>query len=205
VQRESTSLRHLSILSTAVVLASALACVRYSHAAQARVAVCLWRGGDDGLTVRLTDKLEETINGTRSLVVGGCGLKDQPTITLPTSVKWVKQGTSMHITARVILTGRNLTAPVAIESHCSDERLIDCANDIVNRSLAAWDIQTPPEVSSQMCGVEWREDATASMLGPVDEGTTPSYTTQISCVMSSVAHHGSRSAGWSSVRGGSRK
>jgi len=125
------------------VLIFALACVGGMHSTPDRVAVCVWRGGDDGLTVRLADKLEETINSTRTLVIGGCGVEDQPTIALP-SVRWEKRGTSIHVTARVAVTGPRLTAPLNIESHCSEDRLGDCANDIVNGALAAWNMEISP-------------------------------------------------------------
>jgi hypothetical protein len=134
--------RMIFALNIAIVLVIISACMTSSSKTHAKVPVCVWRGADDGLTVRLTDQLEGRINDTRSLVVGRCDLKDQPTITLPT-VNWKKQGASIHVTATVILAGSNLTAPVTIEAHCSDERLIDCANGIVNRSLLAWHIRQP--------------------------------------------------------------
>lgn len=116
-------------------------CVGSSRFAETRVEVCVLRGGDDGLTVRFTDALKETIDATPPLVVHDCGAEHHHTINIPTSVDWQRRGASIYVTASVTVSSQNLVTPLLMQSHCFDDRLTDCASDIVQRSLAAWKIR----------------------------------------------------------------
>lgn len=122
------------------MLLTATILINCSHRTQPPVAVCVWRGGDDGLTVRLADKLEQTIRATPPLMLGSCRLHGEPTITLP-HVAWEKEKESVHVTARFIISGLHLSQPMAMEARCADDRLSDCATEIVNRSLSVWRLQ----------------------------------------------------------------
>lgn len=111
------------------------ACAMGTYAKQTPVEV--WRGGDDGATLRLTDALEATFRASPALVLSSGKKPGTLVVTIPTHVGWKQIGGRNQLLYTVDFTsadGRNLGTTTRA---CWDDALGECAAHIVKDAESA--------------------------------------------------------------------
>jgi hypothetical protein len=103
-----------------------------SHPRATRVE--LWRGGDDGLTVRLTDAVETAIrnSGWATLALGGESRTPRTVVmTIPTNVAWQPEGKRVRVIYQVTMAGPDGRELSSTSGSCYDDELSVCAATVV--------------------------------------------------------------------------
>jgi hypothetical protein len=97
----------------------------------------VWRGGDDGATLRLTDALEATFRASPAFVLSSGKKPGTLVVTIPTHVGWKQIGGRNQVLYTVEFTsadGRNLGTATG---SCWDDALSECADQIIRDAANA--------------------------------------------------------------------
>ena len=97
----------------------------------------LWRGGDDGLTLRFADALETAL-GASPLFVGSRGKQPRTLIvTIPNHLDWEDHGDRTRVACTVRFPDR-LDKPVGdVRGSCWEDELHDCVAQVVRAAERA--------------------------------------------------------------------
>jgi len=87
----------------------------------------VWRGGDDGLTLRFTDALEEALIGSVALAAGQGKLPGTLVVTIPTNLRWEAVGRRTRVFYDIVLTDHLDRRVGRTGGTCWDDQLGDCA------------------------------------------------------------------------------
>ena len=118
-------------LPSIIVASLAVAGCAIEAASPEPTLVEVWRGGDDGLTLRLTDALESAFRSSPKFTLSNGRKPGTLVVTLPTHVEWRQVGTRTQVSYSVdfaAIDGRNIGAS---KGSCWDDALVKCASHIV--------------------------------------------------------------------------
>lgn len=91
----------------------------------------VWHGGDDGLTLRLVDKLEDLFQSSSEFVLSSGKKPETIVVTIPTHVQWKKIGRRIKVTYDVEFTSPDNQRIGSSSGSCWENRLKQCAVYIV--------------------------------------------------------------------------
>ena len=123
------------LVAMIAVLLIVAACATGASSAE-QMPVEVWRGGDDGATIRLTDALETAFRASPNFFLSSGKKPGTLVVTIPTHVGWKQIGERNQVLYTVEFTsadGRNLGA---IKGLCWDDALSQCAVQIVKDASA---------------------------------------------------------------------
>ena len=100
------------------------------HISTEVISVEVWRGGDDGLTSKLADALEEKFRQTSPFVVGPASERPSLVVTIPSNVKWKKVGTRTKVQFYVTFSRSSRQIGIS-KGACWEEDMPRCAAIIV--------------------------------------------------------------------------
>jgi len=109
-------------------------CPPCAHPPQNDVLVEVWRGGDDGLTRRLTDTAERAFKSS-SRFVSSYGKKPGTlVVTIPTNVRWEKKSGRLKVIYKVTFDSADDKRLGARSGSCWETSLEKCAGQIVSEA-----------------------------------------------------------------------
>ena len=112
------------------------------QAAPKRTLVEVWRGGDDGLTFRLTSALERTLESSPDFTLSSGKKPGSLVITIPTHVAWKQIGGRTQVTYVAEFTSDTSEKVGKTSGSCWDDALAKCVDRIVKKAkIAARNIQ----------------------------------------------------------------
>jgi hypothetical protein len=114
----------------------------FGQGATKRTLVEVWRGGDDGLTVRLTNALERALESSPDFTLSSGKKPGSLVITIPTHVGWKQIDGRTQVTYIVEFTSVTSEKVGKTSGSCWDDSLAKCADQIVKEAkIAARNIQ----------------------------------------------------------------
>lgn len=90
----------------------------------------VWCGGDDGLTQRLKDALEQKLNLSPKFRLSSGKKPGTLVVTIPSNVKWKDVGRRTRVLYEVDFSTYDGKTLGRINGSCWDDRLVTCAADI---------------------------------------------------------------------------
>jgi hypothetical protein len=118
-----------NILLTLIALLGMGNCV-LSAAWETPLSVEVWTGGDDGLTQRLRDEIENRFKASSHFVLSSGKKPGTLIVTIPTNVTWTAKGTRTHVRYKVEFSSAAGSRIGISSGSCWDDRLADCAAEI---------------------------------------------------------------------------
>ncbi len=99
----------------------------------------VWRGGDDGLTLRLADTLENAFRRTSDFALGTGEKPGTLIVTIPSNVTWIKIGSRTEVDCYVTFSGVSSQVLGGSRGRCWEDDLETCADRVVRdaRSVRA--------------------------------------------------------------------
>jgi hypothetical protein len=98
------------------------------------VPVEVWRGGDDGLTIRLGEAIEAAFQASSLFTLSG-GLKPGTlVVTIPSNVDWKEVGSRVRVSFKVTYTDPAERPLGRAAGKCWDDELPVCAAEILKRA-----------------------------------------------------------------------
>jgi len=122
------------VLVTLVAVAAA-ACAGTSLAKPTPVEV--WRGGDDGLTLRLADAIEDAFRASPDFVLTSGKQPGTLVVTIPTNVRWKQVGTQTQVLYTIEFTSTDNQNLGASTGSCWDGALAECSGHVVQDAKIA--------------------------------------------------------------------
>lgn len=100
------------------------------------ISVEVWRGGDDGLTSKLADALEEKFRQTPPFIVGPASERESLKVTIPGNVRWKQIGvrTQVQFDVNFSRASRQIGTSKGV---CWEDNLPRCAEIIVEDARKA--------------------------------------------------------------------
>lgn len=95
------------------------------------VPVEVWRGGDDGLTSRFADALEDAFRGSSAFVLSVGKKPGTLTVTIPSNVGWKQIGSRTEVHYLVTFTGTSSQVLGASKGACWEDQLSKCAGHVL--------------------------------------------------------------------------
>jgi hypothetical protein len=93
----------------------------------------IWRGGDDGLTVKLLDAIKKKIVASRDFVLSTDSKPGTITIIIPSNVRWTETGARGEVSYTVELKQRlDRSRTEKNTGSCWEEEISVCADQIFN-------------------------------------------------------------------------
>lgn len=92
----------------------------------------VWSGGDDGLTVRLRDALEDKIRHSSYFSLSSGKKPGTLIVTIPTNVEWQKTGKRMNVSYSVELSMVGHEEVRKMKGSCRADAISKCAAEIAN-------------------------------------------------------------------------
>jgi hypothetical protein len=123
----------LLALFGAVIIGS---CALYAATAKP-TPVEVWTGGDDGLTQRLRDKIENKFKSSPAFVLSTGKKPGSLIVTIPTHVAWTQKGARIHVRYKVEFSSSSDIAIGKGSGSCWDDNLADCAAQIYDGAEGA--------------------------------------------------------------------
>lgn len=90
----------------------------------------VWTGGDDGLTQRLGDEIENRFKSSSDFVLSSGKKAGTLIVTIPTHVAWKTEGARTHLRYSVEFSASNGTVLKKSSGSCWDDNLTECAAQI---------------------------------------------------------------------------
>jgi hypothetical protein len=87
----------------------------------------VWTGGDDGLTQRLRDEIENKFKSSSEFVLSNGNKAGTLIVTIPTHVAWTTAGTRTHLRYSVQFSSSDGTVLKKSSGSCWDDHLKECA------------------------------------------------------------------------------
>jgi hypothetical protein len=87
----------------------------------------VWTGGDDGLTQRLRDEVENKFKSSFDFVLSSGKKPGTLIVTIPTHVAWTQQGTRTHVRYKVEFSSSDDIGIGKSSGSCWDDNLAECA------------------------------------------------------------------------------
>ena len=121
---------------SAAALGFVAACTTNGSFAQT-VTVAIWRGGDDGLTVRLSDAIETAFRSSTSFSISNTKQSGALLVTIPTNVPWKQVGDQTQVLYTVEFTSGDGRKLGTSEGSCWADALAECATHVVKDAQIA--------------------------------------------------------------------
>jgi hypothetical protein len=121
----------------AIILALFIAQTTLEGASKRQILVEVWSGGDDGLTLKLRDTLEEAFRSSSAFALSSGKKPGTLIVTIPTHVGWKQKGKRTQVLYTVEFTSVNSRPLGTSTGSCWDDALTKCANKIVKEATAA--------------------------------------------------------------------
>jgi hypothetical protein len=103
----------------------------------ARTPFEIWRGGDDGLTIRFTEALEAALLASPTFVARTGRKPGTLIVTIPSNVAWKKIGKRRRITYQVTYSDTADRVLDEASGQCWEDELEQCVAPLVKRAAAA--------------------------------------------------------------------
>ena len=97
----------------------------------------VWSGGDDGLTLRLRDAVENAFKASSAFALSSGKRPGTLIVTIPTNVIWKQVGTRTQVLYAVEFTSINSQPLGTGAGSCWDDALAKCATKIVKQANRA--------------------------------------------------------------------
>jgi hypothetical protein len=97
----------------------------------------VWTGGDDGLTQRLRDQIENKFKSSSDFVLSSGKKPGSLIVTIPTHVAWIEKGARTHVRYKVEFSSSDDTAIGKSSGSCWDDNLADCSAQIYSGAQKA--------------------------------------------------------------------
>jgi hypothetical protein len=107
---------------------------------------CVWRRGDDGLTVKFAERLEYRIRATQGLILGDCQEGSSLIVRIPSSLRWSVVASEVEVFAEVNVSAPRLKSPITLRARCSENEINECADSIFDAALRAGEVGVVPGV-----------------------------------------------------------
>jgi hypothetical protein len=116
-----------------VMLLPSQACATLVYHSASPTPVEIWHGGDDGLTLRLSDAIEASVRHSHDFVLSSGKVPGTFIITIPTNVTWKQTGVRTQVLYSVVIqTADGSTS--TFNGKCFESRLNDCAAAVINEA-----------------------------------------------------------------------
>ncbi|HWA91968.1 MAG TPA: hypothetical protein VG889_18150 [Rhizomicrobium sp.] len=102
-----------------------------------RTPVEVWRGGDDGLTSRFGDAVNEAFRASSTFTLSYGNKPGTLIVTIPTNVSWKPIGTRTQVTYAVTFATPDQRSLGSSTGTCFDDALSDCAAHILRDAQVA--------------------------------------------------------------------
>ena len=130
-------MKRLSVTSVAILLSACVTQGGGSESTASATPVEVWVGGDDGLTIRLADAVEQAFKSSPSFTYVERGsVPDALSVGLPGHVTWFKVNGRVRVKYRLELEHRGQKVAGA-EGGCWESELKRCALEIVRTTEKA--------------------------------------------------------------------
>jgi hypothetical protein len=103
----------------------------------ARRVIDLWVVGDDGLTLRLRDALEEAFQAAPDFTLKGESDPQTLVVTIPKNVDWRKESGRTRVLFSVNFTSVDNRRLGSLRGSCWEDELATCAAQIIKNARAA--------------------------------------------------------------------
>ncbi len=90
----------------------------------------VWTGGDDGLTQRLRDEIENKFKSSSDFVLSSGKQRGSLIVTIPTHIAWTQKGTRTYVRYKVEFSSSDDVGIGKSSGSCWDDNLADCAAQI---------------------------------------------------------------------------
>jgi hypothetical protein len=121
----------MRILLAAVLLEASLGACAAVSANNQPMRVEVWRGGDDGLTSRLADAMEDAFKHSHRFVLSSGNLPGTLIASIPTNVPWKEVNGKTRVLYTIDFTDVHSKKMGQSTGQCWDDQLQKCADAIV--------------------------------------------------------------------------
>lgn len=94
----------------------------------------VWRGGDDGLTLRLADALENAFKASPHFILSSGRKKGTLVVRIPTHVGWKQIGKRTRVLYNVEFASADDQNVGGSTGSCWEDALTQCAAEVVNKA-----------------------------------------------------------------------
>jgi hypothetical protein len=105
-----------------------------TNAGAHRVAVEVWRGGDDGLTIRFGEALEAALNGSPVFFAVSITTPEATRLTIEHNLRSLGRGDNAKAAFLITLSTRDRVLMGAIPGQCRQRALESCAARVISRA-----------------------------------------------------------------------
>ncbi len=128
----------MSLISKSIIAMTLLAlaaCATASPSAHTTL-VEVWRGGDDGLTSRFADAIEEAFQRAPEFSLSSGKVPGTLVVTIPTSLGWTQVGERTEVTYVVEFSRVPNETLRSSRGSCLENRLQDCVAQVLEEARA---------------------------------------------------------------------
>lgn len=97
----------------------------------------VWRGGDDGLTVRLADAIEDAFRRSPAFTLSSGRKAHTLIVTIPSNVGWKQVGNRTRVLYTVNFSSDTAQNLGASSGACWDDSLATCASQVIKHANSA--------------------------------------------------------------------
>jgi len=90
----------------------------------------VWTGGDDGLTQRLREEIENKFKSSSDFVLSSGKKPGSLIVTIPTHIAWTQKGARTYVRYKVEFLSSDDARSGKSSGSCWDDNLADCAAQI---------------------------------------------------------------------------
>jgi hypothetical protein len=140
------------LLAIIAIHSAAPLCAANDTSAQ-RILVEVWRGGDDGLTSRLGDALEEAFRKSNDFAPSYGQKPNTLIVTIPTNVDWKSRGNRDKVLSKIEFSWSGTDKILRVSKvACWDDMLTKCADKVVKDAKIATRRIRPPKSFHEKAG-----------------------------------------------------
>lgn len=131
-------------LATLTIAAAAIAACAASSLRASPVPIEIWRGGDDGLTVRLRDAIEAAFRAAEDFSLSSGNSPGTLIVTVPSNVAWRRIGERAEIVYLVRFSDGASRSLGTRTGTCGEDQLRECAAQVLaGARVAAANLRQP--------------------------------------------------------------